>query len=196
MRLEVTLSGEYYKICALKLTKKLAQRMRDEFGAQWRQVLNRLAVGPKHKEALSLVAEKTGQVPPVEYKCCGVLLSSPTLSLSLLAGGAVAHTEQLNQALRTIEPRKIMAEYQPEDVLGVFAMTGGGFLRCAFELAKNFDGSLLSLSCDDSAGLMNVKTGFELVHSMTYAEGDPVKVECLPAAQMEHLKQVFHAKRR
>ena len=195
MRLEVTLSGEFYRVCAQKLTRDLTQRVRDAFGDQWRQALNRLAVGPARKETLAEVAEKTGQVPPVEYQRTGVLLGSRTLGLTIRLGGTEVFADQLDQAVRHVLPSKLMERYADDDVLGVFATTGGGFLRCVFDDVKNFDGSLLSLTCDEAQKLMNRQEPFELVHAMTYDGAAPRKSECVPAAQMEHVKQVFHAKR-
>ncbi len=195
MRLEVTLSGEFYKICAQHVTKGQAERLRQAYDKQWRQILGRVAVGPGHKEALSDVAAKTGQVPQVEYQRSGVLLSSPTLSLHILVNGKETVAEALDQELHPVAPARIMEKYAVDDVLGVSALTGGGYLHCVFPSITDFDGSRLKLVCDDLQKLMNRKDGFELVHTMTYDSLAPEKVECVPASSLEHAKQVYHAKR-
>lgn len=195
MRLEVTLSGEFYRISAQKLTKDAAKRMRDAYGKQWRQVLNRLAVGSKRKDLLNEVAAKTGQVPPVEYQRTGILLGSDSLGLAISLDDAEVHAERLDQATSNVRPSRLMKDYAPDDVLAVFSITGGGFLRCVFPGVKDFKGELLRLECDEMGALLNRKTSFELVHSMTYGGSRPEKMECVPAARMEYGKQVFHAKR-
>ena len=195
MRLEVILSGEFHSVAAFKLTKELASKFREVFGDEWRDVLNKAAVGPDRGPTQAEVRRMLRTFPDMEYQREGVLLSSPTLALAITLDDLERFAEQLDQTMGQIRPQAIMESYTTKDVLGVFTRTGGGFLRCVFHDVSDFNGADLSLICDDLQKLLNRKEPFELVHSMTFLGREPDETVCAPASRTKHLKHVYHVKR-
>ncbi|MGE4551872.1 MAG: hypothetical protein AB7D57_02100 [Desulfovibrionaceae bacterium] len=192
MALEVTISGWYHAITALRLTRRYVQRLRQAGGDDWTDLLAGLGSGPDPEAAAAELRRLTGAEPEVAYRTEGVLLGGDALALTVTLDGQEQLLSELDEDTRPVRPAGLMRGLEPKDVLGVFARRGGGWLRCRFPEATAWEDGRLTAVCDDLAALLNAPSGLPLARRVRYDGAEPAEIECRPASRVAPLRPMFH----
>ncbi len=195
MKLEVMILGDYLSVQGLRMAQSLVKKIKAVFGPDWRRIMLSMGCGPEGTEAFKTVRGRLGKAPTVVYRKTGILMQSDSFGLVVKVDGVETMVNLIDRGVGSFDPAMLMQDFTAQDLLGVFGMRGGGYLKCEWDELSGFSQEKLAIAYDDIRGLLNRKESMELVHTFTYDGLECDRQSCCSCGQLDHAGQAFHVKK-
>lgn len=195
MKLEVLILGDYFSVQGLRLAPGLVKKIKVVFGPDWRRIMLSMGCGTEGAEAFKTVRSRLGSAPSVVYRKTGILMQSRSFGLVVKLDGVETPISLIDRGVGDFDPYSLMKEFSHDDMLGVFGMSGGGYLKCEWDDIAEFSQEKLALAYDDIKGLLNRKEKMELAHTFSYDGKECNRQSCCSYGRLEHVGQAFHVKK-
>lgn len=192
-RLDITLFGTLYVVCALRLPNAAVKKGIDVYGPkEWNQRISRIALHPMEKKLAVEVGHTIGHPIETVHRSRGIALHDTAFGLEVFHRGQFTPLDFVEAQNRTLQPDELMQGYRQKDMLGVFWAKCDGVVSYRFEDVEKLSPQDVELTYDSLGALLGRKRPFDVVTDVTWQGHKGKRKEPGPDGPLMPLKHVFH----
>ena len=192
-RLDVSVFGTEYALTLLHLSSDMVRAGMRAYGPKkWANLFNEVAFNPSARKLMAKIGHTIGHPIKEELSLRGFAVSDKRFGIEAFHGGEFAPLSIVEAQNEALQPKEVMRNYAPGDMLGVFWAKRDGAASHRWDDAQKLEGTDLSLVQRDISPLLGRKRVFNLVVDVTWRGKPGRRPNSFASPGFTPLKQVFH----